>query len=322
MLYTPRKLGTIDFAETQRKTLSIDRDGVAMQFNLELEFTITNSATPAVAPKWEALGALIKRLEIIMGGRDTVVSIDGPGLIARARYEFGQAPLGVDDTVVLAGSAATTYKVVIPVIFWSPRGRRPDDTALDLRRVRQATLAITWGDIDDFYGTPNAATISAVTCTVEAHYMLDVPADSVYLVRQLSTIEEEVTASNSGLTILVDGITGLMLRSVMVVGTVDDVANDTILDDGSLRLESGSFVFANQDGPMLQGDNVLQFATAKQTGVYFQNMLKFGEAAHLINTANLTANLNGIFDVTKQAGTNKLKLYLESWRPLKVATVG
>ena len=322
MLGTPRKLGTVDFAENQRKTMGIDRDGVLLQMNLRLQFTITNGVSAAVAPQWEALGSLIKRLEIIMGGRDTVVSIDGPGLIARARYEFGQAPKGADDTVVLTGSAATAYDVVIPVVFWSPRGRRPDDTALDLRRVRQATLAVTWGDIDDFYGTANSAAISAVTCTVEGHYMLDVPVDHQYLVRQLDLIEEEVSASNSGLTILVDGITGLYLRSVMVVGLVDGVASDNMLEAGSIRMESGSFVFSNQDGPMLQGDNVLAFATAKQTGVYYQRIAKFGEFPHMINTNNLTANLNDIFDVTKQSGTNKLKLYRETLRPLKVATAG
>lgn len=318
-LFTPRNLGTIDFVADQQKTMMIDRDGVLLQLNLRLQYTVTSDSSAMVGPKFETLSRLIKRLEIVMGGRDTVLSLDGPGLVRRAMDDFGVRPQGTGDTFVLTGSStATSYDMVIPVVFWSPRGRRPQDTALDLRKVRQATLRIQWGDIDDLVTTVNAAVISGVTCTVEGQYMLDVADTDAFLVRQLDMLEEELTGSNENFTILLDSQTGLLMRSALLVTTANDVAVDTIIGGGNIRVESGSFVFKNQNGRMLQGDNTLMYNLQQDTGVYDLPFLKFGEGVNLVNTGALTANLNLKLDATKVTGTNVIKVYRESWRPLKV----
>lgn len=318
-LFTPRNLGTIDFAADQQKTLMIDRDGVLLQLNLRLQFTVTAGSSAMVGPKDETLSRLLKRVEIVMGGRDTVFSLDGPGIVKRAKDDFGVVPQGMGDTFVLTGtSTATAYDITLPLVFWSPRGRRPDDTALDLRKVRQATLRIQWGDIDDLVGTVNSAVVSGVTCTVEGQYMLDVPDNQAFLVRQLDMLEQELTGSNENFTITLDGVTGLLMRSALVSTVADDVAVNTIIGSGNIRVESGSFVFKNQNGRMIQGDNTLMFNRQQDTGTYDLNFLKFGEGAHLVNTGALTANLNLKLDATKVSGTNVIKVYRESWRPLKV----
>ena len=319
-IFAPRNLGTIDFTAGQQKTMQIDRDGVLMQMNLRLQYTVTAGSSAMVGPKFETISRLLKRVEIVMGGRDTVFSMDGPGIVRRAIDDFGVRPQGTGDTFVLTGTATvTTYDIVVPLVFWSPRGRRPQDTALDLRKVRQATLRIQWGDIDDLVTTVNSAAISAVTCTVEGQYMLDVSDNDQFLVRQLDMLEEEITGSNENFTVLLDGITGLLMRTALVTTTADDVAVNTIIGSGNVRVESGSFVFRNTNGRMVQGDNTLAFNRQQDTGVYDLAFLKFGEGVNLINTGALTANLNLKLDATKVSGTNVVKIYRESWRPLKVS---
>jgi hypothetical protein len=318
LVYHPRKLGTVDFAENARKTLEIDRDGVLMQLDLRLQFTITNSATPAVDPQWNALASLFKRIEMIVGGRDTVVSIDGPGLVARAQKEFGTSIFGMDDTVVLTGSAVTAYDVIIPLSFFLPRGRRPDDTGLDLRRQQQVSLAITWGDIDDFYGTANAAVISAVTCSVEGNYLLYAPTDKAFFARNLDMVERDLPGSTDNFDITMDKGTGLFYRSFQVVTLADGLAVNTILDPGSISLEAGSFVFTKRDAIMWRAHNKHNFGQeAATTGLYYMPTYMFGEGSSMINSGVLQSDLKFIFDATKVTGTNTIRVYREAMRPLK-----
>jgi hypothetical protein len=320
--YAPKHLGSIDYVANAKKTLGIDRDGVLMQLNFALSFTITNGGSAAVGPKFNALARLLKRIEINMGGRDTVMSVSGEMLASLARIDYGVGAYGVDDTVVLTGSAVTSYSIVLPLPMWLPFGRRPDDTGLDLARVRQATIAVTWGDIDDIYTTANSAALSAVNLDVEAEYLLDPKAKDgnrpYYMVRQLDEITKEVTATSSAFSITLDGQTGLLFRNLLFVATDADVGDDDVIAD--IEVKAGSFSWGERKEAALKaGLRHERGISSLETGVYFYPQNKWGELAQLVDTGNLGSDLRAEIDATKGSGTTNITVLRETVRPLKVA---
>ena len=296
------KIGSIDYVSGQKKTLEIPRDGVLLQLNLRVQYTVTNDASGPAAPLFQALARIIRRVDLVMGGRDTVVSQSGEMLSARAQYEFAALPDGMGDTVVLTDSAATVYDVTIPIPRWLPRSRTILATADDLRRVSQATVEITWAgsDTSAMFGTPDGSVISLVTCTVEAEYLMDVPGDQGFNVRQLSEISEDVTATNDNLAVTIDGQTGLLVRSIMTVALDDGVGANTIVN--KKKIQAASLVFHDNDGGQIQAANKLMFAQENLiTGVYYRPLTFGGELSQAINTDPqvIPADINSIFDDTK-----------------------
>jgi hypothetical protein len=314
-----RKIGSIAFASGGRQTLEIDRAGVLMSLALRLTFTITNSGTPPVTPLYQALAGLIKRIEILVGGRDTVWSIRGDSLAARLFYENQIAAQGMDATVVLTASAATTYDIVLPLDFFVPNGRRPDDTGLDLRRVSTAIIAVTWGNSNcsDIFTTPNSAAISNVSCTVEGDYLLGAPDTAVYLVRAIDQVERELTGTSDNFDVIMDKGSGLFYRGFQVEALAAGVGHASIVN--SIKLEAGPFSFRASDALHIQARNRMGYGVAPLTGVYMLPQSFFGQGTTWINTAELTSDLKLIFNATKQTGTNIIRVTREAVRPLKLA---
>lgn len=315
-----RKIGQVVFAAGGRQTLEIDRAGVLNQLTLRLKYTVTNGGSAAVGPLFQALARLIKRVEIIMGGRDTVWSISGKSLAMLAHVDNMYPAYGMGDAVVLTGSAATTYDITIPLPFFLDNARRPDDTALDLRRVSQASIAITWGptDCSDLYTTPNSAAISSVTCDVEGEYTLGAPNDQVYLVRAIDEIEEEITGNSGNRSLIVDRGSGLFVRRLFLTFEDAKIGADDVLND--VKLEAGSFIFLNRDPVQVKAKNKREYGLESLiTGVYAFDETLFGQATSMINTGELTSDLKFVMDVTKGSGTTTVRLTREVVRPLKLA---
>lgn len=321
-VFNSRKLGSVTFSANGRESIEIDRAGVLVTLWLKITYTVTNGAIAAVGPLFQTLARLIKRVEIIAGGRDTVWSVSGPMLSALLQSENGFPAYGVDTSVVLAGAAATTYTVVLPLRLSLPMARRPDDTGLDLRRINQCSLHITWGPTDatDFYTTPNAAAISAVSCIVEGDYIQDAPLDGVYLVRALDEVQRDVTGSNTNFDIILDRGSGLYYRSFTLATLADEVGSESILND--MRLEAGSFSFRSTN-PVIQRARQKEYAGQRTSeliaGVRHLPITAFGQGTSQINTALLTSDLKFILDVTKTGATCVVKVLREATRPLKLA---
>ena len=315
-----RKLGTVDFAAGSRQTLELDRTGVLMGLDLRVQFTITNGGTGPVGPFFEALARIVKRVEIILGGRDTVISMSGAALAAKFEYENMQPADGMDDTVVLTNSAVTAYDITLPLQFFLPDGRREDDTALDLRRVSQATLAITWGAVDcsEQFTTPNSAAISLVTCSVEGQYILSDNPDRQYLVRSMNTLEKTITASSDAFDMILDRNTGLFYRSAFIIATDADIGDDAVLND--ISLQSGTFIFQHTEPAKVKARNRQhRKLSSLKTGVYDMPVTVFGQGATMLNTGEMQSDFKFVFDVTVGSGTTKLLIVREALRPVKLA---
>lgn len=316
-----RKLGTIDYASGQRATLEIDRDGILAGLDIRLRFTVTAGSSAQVGPLFQTLARLIRRFEILVAGQDTIVSQSGEMLAARAQYEFGAPALGMDATYVLTGSStATVYNVVIPVSFWLPRGRVPDDTSLDLRdgRIRQVVAAITWGSASDLVTTPNSAAVSAVTCELTGFYRLNQPDKTFPLVRVLDEVTQEVTATADSFRIRMDGGgQNLAYRSFMIASLDANVGEDDIINN--VKLYAGSFTWDNLHPLQVKAENRRMFSQESLiAGAYMLFLPNYGEAADVIVASVLGSNLDLDLDVTKGTGTTNIKVSRETLRPLAI----
>lgn len=316
-----KPLGELTYRSAGRDTLDIPRDGVVSALNLRVQFTITNGSSAAVGPLWQALARILQRVELTINGRDTIVSMDGPGLVARAIYEQGNTPYGVGDTVVLTGSAATVYEIIIPIPFYLPRSANAYLCALPASRLGQVVLAITWAasTCAQIYTTPNSAAISAVTCKVEGEYLVGAPEGANYLARILDMDTDEIGSDTNNFQTTIDTGTGLLYRSFLIAATDADIAEDDIVDE--LRLESGTQVFQKREAPFIQAGNKHKYnQSAHQTGVYFLHTELMGQGSMWINTARevLHSDLKLVADVDVGTGTTNFINYRESIRPFKL----
>ena len=324
-IFRPKLIGTLDYSSTQRKTIELDRDGILSRLLINVRYTLTGAASAATAPMFQTLARIMRRVEVKVGGRDTIVNASGEMLSAMAHYDYGAPADGMDDSVVLTENAATSYDVTIPIDFTLPRARRPDDTGLDLRRVTQADLAITWANSDatDLF-TTNPATISAVTCSLHGEYMLPDQAGAGTLVgvRQLTEIEKDIPATSSNFKVTIDGRTGLVVRRAAVAVLDDKIGDAAIMDtnNGTIKLESGSFVFRHEESRVVKAKNRLDLGLESTiAGYYDLPFINHGELVQAINTSNdvLPADLELILDVTKEAGTNTCLVLVEAVRAPK-----
>lgn len=319
-----RALGAVQFAAGTRQLLDIDRDGVLHQINLDISFSITGVAATA-GPLNECLARVITRCELIINGQDTVWNLSGELMASRARYEYSAMPYGFDSTVVV-GAATTAYRIVLPMLFTLPRGRRPDDTSVDCRQFRQVTLAITWQaqGLGDFFTTPGvAATYQSLICNVEGIYSVQVDAAKSYLIRAIDQVYQDVPNTNANLPVLQDR-GDLYYRGFHLVSTAAELAVNNIINN--IRLEAGSFVFANRSQVFQAADLIREYGLPLSTtympvpsGVYRIDPIIWGEGGTMIAMALLTADLYLKFDVTKQAGTNTIKISREVVRQPRVS---
>jgi hypothetical protein len=317
-------IGEITYTSQSRQTLEIDRTGLLTGANIRVQFTVTNGGTAAVGPFFETLSRIINRLEIIVNGRDTILSLPGSMLAVLAHFSASVVPHGTDDTVVLTGSAATVYDVVIPIEFTLPRSVAPLGSGLPAFRLGQTTMALTWGNSDcsDIYGTPNSAAISAVTCWVEGEYILGLDPARAYAARVLDVDTETVDATTTNHQIVIDTGTGLLYRGLTLVTLRDKVAAANILQDTTtgVSLESGTLVFQGRSPTFIQAANKRNYnLDTVKTGVYHLNAEMFGDGRMWLNSdrSQMPSDLRLKLAVTKTSGTEEVHVIREAVRPFK-----
>lgn len=322
-----RKVATVPFQEGVRNSVLIDRDGVLLGFKIKLRSTITGGGTPPTGPRAGGWASLIQRFELQLDGQDTVINIDGLGLASRHAADFGYRPYGYATALPL-GAGATTNTLIMFLPAFLARGRRPDDTGYDLRKLQQASLAITWGNAASLYTAPGTAAISAVQCDIEALYLTFAPGEASpgYLARVLDMVNQDITATSDNIPILMDRGNDVAYRSFLSASIVSGALSNVPLNSAGrgVRLESGSFVWINRDGESIFSDwfDVMQefeAAGGAMAGLHFFDLTKFGDLTTIINTGILSADLYMRLNwLHSGAGTETFKLYREAIRPLRV----
>lgn len=317
-----RRLPSVPYQAGVRNTIAVDRDGVLSMMRVRLQFRVTNGGTAAVGPLWMTLARLIRRFEVILNGADTLISISGAHMASRALLEFGKRPYGMDASIVLTANAATDYDIVIPLPFYLPKAERPDDTSLDLRRVDQAIVAITWGDASDLYTTPNGAAVSNVSCSLEGQYLVNARPDQLFLARALDMQDIANTASNSNFAILQDRGSDLFWRSFHIATLRNNIAVQNIIT-GDVRLNAGAFVYSNRDGTSVLAETMdlsavpfSEYAAGDRVYRVMQDYL--GSNTTLINAGALSGDLYLTLGTTYTSGSEVISISREAMRTMRV----
>lgn len=325
-----RPVGQVPYNGGGFQTLEVDRDGILLGLNLRFRFTITNGATGPATPTFQTLARILRRAEVKVQGRDTVWSVSGDKLAARLTYENGQIPYGMESTVVLTGSAATAYEIIVPLDFDLPRdARRTDDCGIDTRGLTQLSLGVTWGAIADFFATVNGAALSGVTCDVEGRYLLNPPANKPYLVRALDEVQQPNVGNNSAFSILLDRGTGLVYRTLALFATRDNVGVANMLGaNATIKCVSGAFTFFDRQARQVIAENRREYdlkppagvaGSPEITGLYMLPLLYDGQLSTGVDTSKLEADMRLVLDTTYTSGAEMFTVQREAIRPLKIA---
>lgn len=326
--FIKKKLIPFIYSSGQRVTQQIDRDGILYQLNLDISFTVTNGGTGPVGALALTLARIIQQFELTLNGADTIMRMTGEQIASRALLELGQIPYGMTDTVVLTNSAATNYRIVLPIPLWLPHSVSPKDTGLECRTLDQVSLALTFANADcsQLFTTPNSAAISNVQCLVQGQYIqtgadeIKKLSDPTYLIRAMDYVIQPNTGTNANLSVQMDR-GPQFYRSFHILAERGNVAADNIINN--IKLQAGSFVFTDESAVMnranLLSDNGLYSAPAANapvTGTYSLQTAKFGSLATAINVNPqvLLTDLFMYFDTTYTSGTEQIIISREAVR--------
>lgn len=311
--------GDITFAPGARVAFPIPTYGPLLMLMLRVQYTITNGGSNAVGPKDETLARIIRRLEIQLQGRDNIWNVSGATIAAQAFQDTGLVAEGMDASVVLTSSAATTYTVTLPVyLCQSPRyAQRADDTAIDFRTGITGTLFLEFASADcsDFYTTPNGAALSAVTVEVSGIYEREADATRTYFLRTMDEILTELPASNTALSIGLDRGSGIMFRSFLLKTLADDAYVSTILGNKYIELAVGPTPIDKIRAGHLLTLNRMDMGVAQRTGLYRLDKSWFGSGLTMVPTKGLPTELVLKLDATKVSGVNKIVTVREGFIP-------
>jgi hypothetical protein len=313
---TRRSLGNIPYAANQTNSLDLDTDSVLVRLWLRLRYSITVTTTAMVGPKWNAIARLLRTVSVQIQGRDTVISLDGEGILMHALLDYGTLPAGAGDTFTLAAGGPYAYDVWLPINFFLPRSQMPTATLLDLHGIRSASLIVEWGTISDLVTTVNGGAISVTpTLDVYADYWDNAALQVVPQVRSLNVHTEGITGTDPEHNVTMDKGTGLSYRSFRMVTVRDQVAASDILT-GDVRLVAGNQNFAKVPAAGLRASAKSDFSLETElVNEYPMVIPTLGRVQQVIPTNALDADLRLQLGVTRTSGTEQVKIYREEIRP-------
>ena len=325
---------------TGRQPLNLDVGAPLAKLNVRLQGTITNSATAPTGVQFGPvlqLAQLIQRLELVINGQDTVVTVQPWLYIQRMIYErHGVLPRGFETPLLMTANGVSNFDITIPLHLDLLRGRKRNDCAVDLRGIRAAQLYATFGTVANVFAVPNAAVLSNVVCTVEAAYVEQVPlVDAkgnpiVFAVRQLDEINLPIPGTNNQTTLDVDQRTGVNLIGmccsfITLTGGVyagDDAGLiNGLTFTGDIKVKSGPTYFFNSQAPIIKADVRDEFfipSASEIAGAYMIDMRYDGKLSTGIPTGALDANLQMLINQQYSSGNTTLFIQRELVRPLNV----
>ncbi|MBI5970573.1 MAG: hypothetical protein HY884_05410 [Deltaproteobacteria bacterium] len=297
---TARRVGTIVYKQNEAVSFELPRNfpirGILLR--MAADITIITAAATAYA---QGAVKLIKRIEIIANGRDTLKSIDGPGLAELNRQMNGTVnPLGAVPTAV---GANQLMAALLKIDFEMPRSVSPSDANLNSYLFSTLELKITFGAPSDMYSANSAnVTINSAPITVT---LLESEGNAGSIVHKVGSTEKEVTATSTDFQIALP--VGNKFRGFLIRAEVDGNPNDSVIN--KIELRSGTTVFHKWDFTSLKDCNKIDYELeSSPTGYVFIDFCPDGFMGEALATAGFS-DLTLSFDVTKQTGINKITVY-------------
>jgi len=171
------------FTASSPVSFDLPRDNVYKEIELFMAFNIVTAAGGAVTTPFEhSPWTLIKRVELVADGKDTIKSYDGATLHDINWHDFGiYTP--TEDFEIGASADTGNNRFGLIMSLESVGMEFPQHTWLDARRLSSLELRITWGAAADVATTMTNTTITA-SITPWGHEILDVDPKSQFSINQ------------------------------------------------------------------------------------------------------------------------------------------
>lgn len=233
----------LNFSAGQEVRQEISRGGLVREIYLRLtqQPTVAGAANTAAAVQRGNGWGVIRRLEIVLNGSDTILSLPGYALPVLAGLQMRRFPA----LTATLGDGATANpslddSLVIP--FLQPFAAKPLDTLLDLRRVRLAEVRVLWGT---HLNVSSGATAYTTAPSLEVSTYKSIPTPAEIPDNQIFTewrrYLQEVTAPAVTVNQRIDLSTGYVYRGCIIETENNGTQSGAILNE--LRVKSGATVF-------------------------------------------------------------------------------
>ena len=315
-----RYVGQISYTANQRVPFDLFRRyptrGLVLRLNGS--YTISTAGAPVIYTGGPgAVMKVIKRIEVIADGRDTIKSISGDELFMKNQLLYGTRPQVTQPAIT---SAAHTCGGTFYLPFEMPKSVRPLDTLLDSGRLQTLQLFITYGQATDMFST-NPTTISAEDFPITVHQVEAIRHDGkpeAYASYKEHAIETPITAASTEMHI--DLPPGNTYRGMLIECESDGEMVDTILN--RVQIKSGSDVYFDMYEEELRGFNAIKMDMQDQarTGYYYIDFCPDGQMVDVLDAVNLT-DLRAVVDVSHPGTTDRIRFIPCEFIPASAAQI-
>ena len=310
-----RRVGKTTLVPSGTDSLDLPRKNLYRDLILRVNGALVIATAGSPVLKTGGVGSalkMIKRIEVIANGRDTIKSLSADAIAAKNMFLHGTKPVLVE-TGITAATHPFGGTIILP--FAMPRAIREIDTLLNSGRLSTLELRITYGVLtttacEMFSTDATLYTIAGTSCDVEVHVNETIRMDGKdepYSAYKELYIEKDVVASSTEFQILLP--VGNRYRGFMIE-VEDDSGN--LVDDilNKVTIKSGTDIFRSIDRKTLQGENAIKYDLEAQTFVGLQ-YVDFCPEGRLVDALDATAlsSLEMILDVTFGTAGDKVRIY-------------
>jgi len=295
-----RRLGAITYAKNEVKSFDLPRNYAysRLYMRLVLDISIVTAAATAYV---QGAFKLIKRLEVVANGKDTIWSIDGTALSELTHILSGVSNAASAVPTGTGANQAMNSFVYIP--FAMLRAVKPIDTLLNAFKYETLELRVTWGSETDMYSA-NAANVTVNSGNLTLHSFESI-GNQGGMINKMFSIEKEVSSSTSEFQMPLPS--GNKYRGFLVRAEVDGDPNNSIIN--SIELKNGTDVFRKVDWLSLRDINKTDYELESvTTGYAFLDFTPDGYLTESLDSHGMS-DLSFYFDVTKQTGINKIAIF-------------
>lgn len=250
-----RRTHSVNLAENNVVTLDLPRgyDIESIYFDMTgtANYTVAGAAVRAMAPC-----QLIKRVELVADGKNTIASIPGWALVKN----FGREQHGMMIAPTAAAIAAYAVAMFGTLDQCLVDGIRPKDSNLRTSGMSLLQLRITTGAAIDLLTGAPAGTMTAFALEVGTCETIELPAadgvvTSPLYLQKRSYQDIAIPASNANQQIVLP--IGNALRGCMILATVAGEPSNAVVNN--VQLASGVDVRVNMPARMLQRANAVDY---------------------------------------------------------------
>lgn len=298
-----REEKTFRYFTNNPDTIDVSRGTLIRELLLRLQMTPTSTAANNAAAniQWGGPWGVIRRLEVILNGSDTILNLTGPDLTRLHYFLFGEAA-EVPDTLGDGATANPPLDVFLIVPFWMPRAAKPLDTALDTRRLSSLEVRVTWGTFTDVIFAATAWTAEPVLTASFLRSSGGIPANTRFAEWRRFIITADITSSNAAqrINLPVGQVYRGLLLNIHNSSTIGDANQGGAIN--RLKVKSGPTVFADLTGEALREWSLQRYGIHRDslpdvysdgdnkllTDWYYLDFVTDGRLAEAIDTARFS----------------------------------